>query len=235
MERGLLSDAKIIEASQKFVCVRLNSTEDLENAEFARKLGGRAPNVEFYLLDPTGQKVFDQRGNRSMGEFLKASGGASGIAAKMDAIARTYPGNKTALGPAAVPWMKTVRETLVQANCDAEPILLLVSDESEQAKALKKVVAAPEVLSRFRSQFFYVEVQRDSPELSTYKLPRAPALVFVRPALLGTKAVIMDTTANLGQLERCMEDALKEFAKAHEKLSREETLLKGKKEGLQRR
>lgn len=232
MERGLLSDAKIIEASQKLVCVRLHAMEDLENAELARKLGGRAPNVEFYLLDPTGEKVFDHRGNRSMGQFIKELGGPSGIAAKMEAIARTYPGNKTASGPAAVPWMKSVRESLVQANCDAEPILLLVADESEQAKALKKAVAAPQLLSRFRTQFFYVEVQKDSPELSTYQLPQPPALVFLRPSRLGTKAVIMDTPANPENLEKCMENALKEFAKTHEKLSREETLQKGKKEGI---
>jgi len=232
MERGLLSDAKIIATSQKFVCVRLDAEEDLENTALSRKLVGRATNVEFFLLDPAGEKVFEHRGNRNMGQFINELGGPSGIAAKMDAIARTYPGNKTALGPAAVPWMKSVRESLIQANCDAEPILLLIADESEQAKALQKAVAAPELLGRFRTHFFYVEVKKDSPELSTYKLPQAPALVFLRPTRLGTKAVIMDTPANPENLEKCMENALKEFAKTHEKLSREETLEKGKKERI---
>lgn len=232
MERGLLSDANIIETSKKFVCVRLHAMEDGENAELARKLGGRAPNVEFYLLDPTGEKVFDNRGNRSMGQFITASGGPSGIVAKMEAIATTYPGTKSDPGPAPVPWMKSVRESLIQANCDAEPVLLLIADESEQAKAMQKAVAAPELLSRFRTQFFYVKVQQDSSELSTYQLPQRPALIFLRPSQLGTKAVIMETAANPENLGRCMEDALKEFASAHEKLSREETLLKGQRENI---
>ncbi len=230
----MLSLPEIIEASKKFVCVRLNAMgSDEESRKLALKWGGRLFNVEFFLFDPTGEKVLLRKnsdGHSNMGQFLGRSGGSSGIASEMEKVAKQYPGKATEAP--AVPWMPSLGEALVQAHSDAEPILLLIADGKEASKNLAKLVSDRELLRRFRTGFFFVNLDLGSKEIAKYKLPQESGLLFLRPSRLGTEAVVMNTKADANDLAKAMAAALDEFGKTFRKLSRTETLEKGKSEKI---
>lgn len=210
--------------------VRLNAKGgDAEAKSLSVKLGGRETNVSFYLLGPGGEKVHFKKGDRSMGQFLRESGGVSGIVARMEEVARLHPGKAASAEP--IPRMRSLAEALVQAHCDAEPILL-VTEGSVEADGLVKRVGSPDVLARFRTAFYFVKLPKDSPEISKFKVPRAPSLLFLRPSRLGTEAVVMETRVSPEDLAGSLEEALGEFGRTFQKLSRDGTLEKGKKEGI---
>ncbi len=231
----MLSRPEIIEASKKFVCVRLNALgSDEESRKLALKWGDRLFNVEFFLFDPTGEKVLLRKnsdGHSNMGQFLSKSGGPSGIASEMEKVAKQYAGKATEAP--AIPWAPSLGEALVQAHSDAEPILLLITDGTEATKNLAKLVSDRELLRRFRTGFFFVKLELDSKEIAKYKLPRESGLLFLRPSRLGTEAVVMNTKADpKNDLAKSMAAALDEFGKTFSKLSRQETLEKGKSEKI---
>ncbi len=237
MESGLLSRREVIEASKEFVRVRLNTHEDKDDAVLMLKLGGvRAQmtkgrlNVNFFLLDPTGEKVLFTQGDRYQPDFMKEEGGVSGIVAKMEKVAKQYPGK--ASQAELVPWNKSLSGALVRAHADAEPLLLLIADGRGPSMVLEKAVSEVELLRRFRTDFFFVKLGLSSEEITTYKLPQAPGLLFLRPSRLGTEAVVMNTKADPDDLAKSMADALAEFGKTFPKLSRKETLEKGKSEKI---
>lgn len=237
MESSLLSRPEVIEASKRFVRVRLNSFEDKDNAALMLSIGSRraqmtngSVNIDFFLLDPTGKKVLVTKGDRAFGVFLKEEGGVAGILREMEKVAKLYPGK----APQAelVPWNKSLSGALVRAHSDAEPLLLLIADGSEDSKALEKVVGDPALLRRFRTEFFFVRLDKGSAEIAKFKLPNSTGLLFLRPARLGTEAVVMDTKASPEYLSKSMEAGLAEFGKTFEKLSRQQILDKGKKENI---
>lgn len=238
MESSLLSRPEIIEASKKFVRIRLNSFEDKDNAALMLSIGSRrakmtngSVNIDFFLLDPTGKKVLLTKGDRAFGVFLKEEGGVTGILEEMVKVAKQYPGK----APQAelVPWNKSLSGALVRAHADAEPLLLLIAEGSDPSKALEKVVSDRELLRRFRTGFFFVKLDLGSAEIAKYKLPKASGLLFLRPSRLGTEAVVMNTKADPNDLAKSMAAALDEFGKTFPKLSRTETLEKGKSEKIQ--
>ncbi len=236
MEGSLLSRPEVIEASKKFVRIRLNSHEDTDHAalliKLDRALSGNPArlNIDLFLLDPTGEKVLFKKGARLYPVFMKEEGGVPGILAQMENVARMYPGK--APEASLVPWNKSLSGAMVRAHSDAEPALLLITDGSENSKSLEKVVGDPALLKRFRTEFFFVRLDKGSAEIAKYKLPNSPGLLFVRPARLGTEAVVMDTKASPEYLSKSMESALSEFGKTFEKLSRQQILDKGKKENI---
>lgn len=237
MEGSLLSRPEIIEASKKFVRVRLNTFEDRDNAAVMLSIGSRraqmtngSVNIDFFLLDPTGKKVLLTKGDRAFSAFMKAEGSVAGILEEMEKVAQQYPGK----APQAelVPWNKSLSGALVRAHADAEPLLLLIA-ASDQSKALEKVVSDLELLRRFRTGFFFVKLDLGSAEIAKYKLPKASGLLFLRPSRLGTEAVVMHTKADPNDLANSMAAALDEFGKTFPKLSRTQTLEKGKSEKIQ--
>lgn len=238
MESSLLSRPEIIEASKKFVRIRLSAHEDKDNAALLFSIGSRRAqmtngnqNIDFFLLDPTGKKVLFTKGDRAFGVFLKEEGGVTGILNEMEKVAKQYPG--TVPQAELVPWNKSLSGALVRAHSDAEPALVLIADGSEDSKALEKVVGDPALLKRFRTEFFFVRLDKGSAEIAKYKLPnKSPALLFLRPARLGTEAVVLDTKVSPENLSKSMEAALAEFGKTFEKLSRQQILDKGKKENI---
>ncbi len=233
MEGGLLSRPEIIEASRKFVCVRLNATGSDDEARKLSLRWGRVVNVEFFLLDPAGEKALLRKnsdGLRNMGVFISQAGGPSGIASEMEKVARQYPG-KAPEAP-AIPWSPSLGEALVQAHCDSEPVLLVIADGTEASKNLAKLVGDTELLRRFRTGFFFAKLDPGSKEIAKYKLPQESGLLFLRPSRLGTEAVVMNTKAEPNDLAKSMAEALDEFGKTFPKLSRQETLEKGKSEKI---
>ena len=61
MDGSFLSDADVVAASRKFVCIRLSTYEDAEEAEFLRSIyvgrSGDLENTVFAILSPDGKRT----------------------------------------------------------------------------------------------------------------------------------------------------------------------------------
>lgn len=236
MEDSLFSRPEMIEASKKFVRVRLNAHEDRKHALLLIRLRALTHepkyilNNDFFLLDPTGEKVLFRKGARPYPDFMDEEGGLAGILEQMQTTARMYVGK----APQAelVPWNKSLSGALFRAHADGEPVLLLVTDDTEDSKSVERAVGDPVLLQRFRNEFYFLRVDKGSPELASFKLPAASGLLFLRPSQLGTQAVIMNTKADAKELPKSMAAALDEFSATFPKLSREQITEKGRAEKI---
>src|SRR5688572_8142278 len=162
MEDSLFSQPELIEASRKFVRVRLNAHEDKNHTALLLKLRAinRDPpflmNNDFFLLDPMGEKALFRKGSRPYPDFMEEEGGLPGVLGQMRMAAKMYPGK----APLAelVPWNKSLSAALVRAHADGEPVLLLITDGSDGSKALEKAVDDAALLQQFRTEFYYVRM-----------------------------------------------------------------------------
>lgn len=217
MERSLLSHATFVGASKDFVCVRLNAHEDEENHQVAGKFGDRNMPVHLYIVDSAGERVFLDIVQLVKGKDIKGFFAdpecPSLVAGEMAKIARKHPGKREPRGRAGVPWMKTLREALTQGNCDGKPILLHVSDRSAGSRKLEDLVGDASVQSRFGTEFLFVQVPKDSEEVSKYTLPAPPSLSFAAPKQLGKDVELLTTPADRSALGKSMEKAISEFGR----------------------
>ena len=94
MDRGLLSDQAVIEASRAFVCIRTATYEDSEEAEFHREMlfGGSRDlrNFGYCILAPDGKQQL-RRAARGP-NFVYAD--ANEMAEELRRISARYPQKK---------------------------------------------------------------------------------------------------------------------------------------------
>lgn len=228
MEDSLFSQPEMKEASKNFVCIRLNCHEDKDNLALLLKLRKMnndpdyLTNNDLFLLDPTGEKVLFRKGSRTYLDFIEQVGGLKGVLAAMDKAIKQYPGKLSQA--ALVPWNKSLSSALVRSHADGEPVLLLITDGSEELKAIEKAIGDPSLVRRFSTEFYFVRVAKGSEDVAKLRLPEDLKLMFLRPARLGTDAIIMDTKADPKNLAKSMAAARDEFGKTFRKLSRSDTL-----------
>ncbi|MGI9515693.1 MAG: thioredoxin family protein [Pirellulaceae bacterium] len=152
MDRSFLTNAWIVEASRNFVCIRLATYEDAEEAEFLKEIfagrTGELENTVFCLLGPDGRERLS-RAHRGTNQVFRTP---RQMAAEMDKIAEQYPARETDEAP-ALPQMKDFRLGLNVAACDGLPVVAVVAEDQEQLKELQTrlspLALSPELAGRF--------------------------------------------------------------------------------------
>ena len=91
MDRSYLSDPAVVEASRAFVCARLLTYEDAEEAALMRRLlpGRGSVNTAFTILAPDGDRQLVRAGRSPRMAF----GSARMMAAELRRIAERFPGS----------------------------------------------------------------------------------------------------------------------------------------------
>jgi len=131
MDRSYLSRPEVIEASKKFVCVRMMTYESESEARVLQSFwrpGAPLENTVFIILDPQGRPLI--RGDRGPRRMFRDS---RELADTMNRISRSYKGNGE---PKELPAVPTVRLALNVAACDKRPLLIVVARDSARRKAL---------------------------------------------------------------------------------------------------
>ncbi|MDC3379087.1 hypothetical protein OAX78_02260 [Planctomycetota bacterium] len=202
MDGGLLSDERLIEASRKFVCIRLLTYESSEEAEFLGSLGetarGGVRNTSFVLLAPDGTHLSES--GRSPRMALGGTEDDEGVANLLDAmsrIAEEYPGNAAAeAGTPPVPYLVDVRRALNTAACDLQP-LVVVSVDSARRGDVEAALAQAAWSDDLRGRFAFVSAG-DPAELSEIEgAPTGDAVFVVRPGTYGLTGTQVATTTEL--------------------------------------
>ena len=149
MDRSFLSQAMVVAASRRFVCIRLLTYESAVEAEVLKSFfigrSGLLENTTFVLLAPDGETPLSRAGRSPAFAFQATHGqnAAEVMAGAMDAISARYEksegGGKT---PAALPLTVDFRRGLDVAACDGLPLVVLASGDAKGQAALAERAAA---------------------------------------------------------------------------------------------
>ena len=143
MDRSFLFDQQVVEASRKFVCIRMATYEDKTEAEFTHSIyssrSGHLENTVFVMLSPDGKRKLTRSG-RSPQRFYR---GADTMASNMNRIASQYPSTKKgSFQGKQLPLMKNLELALNVAAADGLPLIItLASDEKELNEINQKLVS----------------------------------------------------------------------------------------------
>ena len=125
MDRSYLSQPEVIEASRKFVCMRLATYENAAEAAVLKNIfvgySGDLENTTFAILGPDGRTQLVRPG-RSPDFAYRDS---REMARSMKEIARKYPGRS---GVDSLPVITDLRLALNVASCDQRPLVILAGD-----------------------------------------------------------------------------------------------------------
>ncbi len=179
----MFSTEEFIEASRKFVCVRLETYENLESEELVKRINGRLANTAFAILSPDGQEMLTP-GGRSPSRALSDNGGKTDTTGSeneelIDKMVRIVDRYEPQASDSAseLQDFHSLRQALNCASAD-QRLLVFVNapydSESVQQK-LKTVFADEQVLGKFHLNFAdpavdaewasVVEGAKDSPSI----------------------------------------------------------------------
>jgi hypothetical protein len=216
MDRSFLSDAAVIAASRKFVCVRLTTYEDKSEGEFLKSFhvtrSGELENTVFTILSPDGKRQL-ARASRSARQTF---GDAQRMAEMMNRLAGEYASREPGTQP-PLPTVRNVRLALDVAACDNQPLVVLWSPNAVTRATLEERVGKLTWGEPYVGQFVYVTAA-GSGELSAIDgvKPGAGVLV-VQPDQFGQQGrVLAQITATAGDedLAKCLKDGLGQFQRA---------------------
>jgi hypothetical protein len=216
MDRSFLSDATVIAASRKFVCVRLSTYEDKTEGEFLKAFhvtrSGELENTVFTILSPDGKRQL-ARASRSARQTF---GDASRMAETMNHLAAEYASKDAGTQP-PLPTVRNVRLALDVAACDNQPLVVTSSVNAVTRLALEDRVGKLAWSDQFLGQFVYVTAA-GSGELSAIDgVKPGSGVLVVQPDQFGQKGrVLAQVTAGAGdeELAKCLKDGLGQYRRA---------------------
>lgn len=187
MDRSFLLQKDVIDASREFVCIRLATYEDPEEVKYLTQIfrgsGGTLENTVYTMLSPDARKYLTRSGRSP--DF--AFSGAADMANQMRAFSKQY----SATGhPAALPAMKDLRLSLDVAACDNMPLVVAISDDAEQRKALNAKLAEAAWSKPILGQYAFAPAST-SGHAAAIKLAVKPGIYALEPNAFGTTAKVL--------------------------------------------
>lgn len=191
MDRSFLSDTKVVEAARDFVCIRIGTYEDKDEANFVktRLMGGNGDlrNFGFALASPDFETIL-RRSERGPNFVYK---NASDMAGELKRLAADYPVDAEAKKvPSALPQMKSVRLGVNVASCDGLPSLLIVgsdaADLNQMKYSLSKVIWDEDLAGRF-----ICASTKNKENLSMIEGKLQRGFLVVRPDEYGVKGTVI--------------------------------------------
>lgn len=233
MDRSYWSDQEVVKASRQFVCARLITFEDGDEARLMKRIwGSRRPvNTAFAIMDPFGRKTLTRTG-RSPSMMFDDAGA---LAAKMTEIAERHPPKgKVEPKDLGLPILEDVRIALNVTECDAQQ-LVVIRGGVKQVEQLRKRLTALCWSKELIGRFLYA-VADENTDWSTLdgadKAPQAGVLVVKSDTygLTGKVVAAAKATATTEELG----DLLTKAAAAHKPKSVDTRRLRrqGKRKGL---
>ncbi|MFT4513928.1 MAG: hypothetical protein ACI89X_002363 [Planctomycetota bacterium] len=153
MDRSYLSDQQVVEASREFVCARLITFEDSDEAKLMNRLfgGGRLVNTVFTIMDPKGKSALVRAGRSPKMAFDDAAA----MANKMAAVAMRFPGRKKVVAQdLGLPVLEDVRIALNVTECDAQMLVILRGDD-KQVKVMRRKLTELSWSGKLIGRFLY--------------------------------------------------------------------------------
>jgi hypothetical protein len=192
MDRSFLSQPEVIRASRQFVCVRLTTYEDEQEAAFLRKLfqgrSGEVENTTFTILSPDASKTLCRTGRSARNVFRSPTT----MAQEMTRLAGLYPAAVEATrSRPALPVTLNARLGLNVAAGDLQPLILVQASSLAERSRLEERLAALAWSDEFLGRFVYASVatRKELPPLTDLK--EGEGIVVVAPDTFGMKGQVL--------------------------------------------
>lgn len=202
MDKSFLSDPDVITASRKFVCIRLISYENKEEAAFLKSFNvgrsGDAENTVFCVLSPDAKQRLT-RPSRGTGQVYSNS---KTMAEGLNKIALQYLQVVSQIqNISAVPYVADLHLALNIAGCDKQPLVIINPTANGDTLELEKKISAIAWSDAFIGKFIYVKV-RDQKELELVMGAQKDSQVLVvQPDTFGLKGEVLFQTAEVSKLQ----------------------------------
>lgn len=202
MDKSFLADLDVIAASRKFVCIRLLSYENKEEAAFLKSFNvgksGAVENTVFCILSPDAKQQLS-RASRGTSHVYSSS---KTMAEGMSKIALQYPGvNSEHQKIPAIPYVADLRLALNVAGCDKQPLVIINPTTNGDPLELEKKISAIAWSEDFLGKFIYVKV-RDQKELELVMgAEKESQVLVVQPDNFGLKGEVLFQTTEVSSLQ----------------------------------
>lgn len=209
MDRSFLSDAAVIAASRKFVCIRVASYEDEAETAFCRSLmlgrSGEVENTTFTILAPDGKTPLVRTARSTKSQFADAAD----MARQLNDIGSRYStqADRTSM---ALPIALDARIGLDIAACDNQP-LVVVADQIAERRELEARVARLAWSADFIGTCVYATAAKDIPGVTG--LPSGSGVAIIEPDAFGQSGRLLHyvpASASAAALQVAMRHALQE-------------------------
>lgn len=218
MDRSFLSQPAVIAASRNFVCIRLATYEDRNEAAFLKKLfvggSGEVENTTVCLLSPDGQRKLI-RAHRSTRQLFRD---AQDMADTMNRLARQWPA-LPATAAHSLPLAANVRLAVNVAACDNQPLVLVTAQDAATRQYLLRELTKLAWSKEFIGQFIFAALA--SPRDLALVEGSAPGsnLVIVQPDRYGRKGTVLKQLGPQATPEQ-LSDTLREAQAQYQRQAR---------------
>lgn len=160
MDESFLSQKSVIEASRRFVCIRLATYEDATEAKLLKSIfvgrTGELENTVFTMLSPDAKRNLVRPGRGPQFSFGGApSRAASQMAATMNRLADSFQAKADATASRNLPKLKNVRLGLNVAACDNQPLIVVMAKDAKIQQQMESRLASFAWSDHFIGQFQY--------------------------------------------------------------------------------
>jgi hypothetical protein len=190
MDRSFLSDAEVIAASRKFVCIRLTTYEYESEAKFLKSLftgkSGELENTVFAIFSPDGKKKL-MKASRSPRQLFQD---ATDMAKIMNGVAQQYGGKTNKVAP-PLPLVANVRLALDVAACDNQPLVIFFAEKAETRKALQEKLTPLAWSDDFIGRFVFVSATCTKELAPIQNASTEAGVIVVQPDQFGLKGKIL--------------------------------------------
>jgi hypothetical protein len=194
MDEGALSQRDVIEASRRFVCIRLATYEDKTEAALLKSIfvgrSGDLENTTFAILSPDGSEQLVRSGRSPDFAFGRDAGTAEEMASTMQSIADEY-GTKPKHQPRQIPKLADVRLALNVAACDKRPLVVAFSSDKEKLRELETKLASLAWSASRVGKFVYASTT-DRRELEFVKgIEIKSGVIAIQPGKFGLSGIVL--------------------------------------------
>ena len=229
-EISLFSKKSFIEASKKFVCVRLGTYESKEHQDMVRKLlGGSFQNTAFVVYSPDGETALT-RSHRSPKHVF-----GNDVEAGMKKIADQYPAKKP-VSDSLVADFHSFKQSLNVAAADQRLLVFSVKAKEMPQDAgakMKAVFNDDEVKGRY---FFDIMGKGDKNWGKAIEGDTSGVGVYIiRSGKFGTDGKVMkhlSWEASADEIKAALKSANAEFSKTEKRKVYSEHVSEGRKKGV---
>ena len=237
----MFSTEEFIEASRKFVCVRIETFENKESEQLVKKvLNGRLANTAFVIFNPSGTKTLTRSGRGPQMAMAGSRTDTSGkqntsILASMNRIAKQF---KSKSSSAELQDFHSLRQALNCASADQRLLVVVNGAKSELAttkKTLKSVFADEEVIGKYHLNFLDPKTDRNWTKVLNGE-KKEPGIMVVRSSQFGLEGQVIEQLkldAGKETIVAALSKANTQFAKQEVRKNYEQHVQAGRRKGIE--
>jgi hypothetical protein len=238
----LFASDEFLAASEKFVCIRIETYENKEAEEKVRALlNGRYANTAFCLFDPQGGRQLTRSGRGPSAAFSKRGGNgeavdAGEVAKQMNQIAAQFKPNRNKTG-VVLQDFNSFRQALNVASADQRLLVCVNVEEKHRQQvesSLQEVFQDEDISGKFHLDFLDPGVDKDWSSSIKGKTNR-PGILIVRSGTFGLDGVVMNQLSysdDASEIKAALLKANEKFANLETRKKYAQHVQSGKRQGV---